>query len=79
MRAKIDMWLTPKLILECTPNFNCSANSKHNENDQDNENHPDNENEVNYAANKYILKASNRSSSVFMISFEHILHLVLAL
>ena len=60
MRAKIDMWLTPKLILECTPNFNCSANSKHNENDQDNENHPDNENEVNYAANKYILKASNR-------------------
>ena len=46
------MWLTPKLISECTSNSNFSANHEDNENDQDNENHPDNENEGNYRPNK---------------------------
>ena len=54
------MWLTPKLISECTSYFNFSANHEDNENDQDNENHPDNKNEGNYRANKYIFKVSNR-------------------
>ena len=45
MRTKIDMWFTPKLILECTPNYNFFTNHGDNENDQDNENHPDNKNE----------------------------------
>ena len=40
------MWLTPKLISECTSNSNFSANHEDNENDQDNENHPDNEKQV---------------------------------
>ena len=44
---EIDMWLTPKLISECTPNSIFSANHEDNENDQDNENHPDNEKEGN--------------------------------
>ena len=44
---EIDMWLTPKLILECTSNSNFSANHEDNENDQDNENHSDNEKEGN--------------------------------
>ena len=47
------MWLTPKLILECTPNSNFSANHGDNENDQDNENHSDNKNEGKNPANKY--------------------------
>ena len=47
LRTKIDMWLTPKLISECTPNSNFSANHEDNENDQDNENHTDNEKEGN--------------------------------
>ena len=51
------MWLTPKLILECTSNSNFSANHEDDENDQDNENHPDNEKEGNYWANKYMLKS----------------------
>ena len=38
---EIDMWLTPKLISECTTNSNFSANHEDNENDQDNGNHPD--------------------------------------
>ena len=42
------MWLTPKLISECTSNFNFLRNHEDNENDQDNKNHPDNENEGNY-------------------------------
>ena len=46
------MWLTPKLISECTSNSNFSANHGDNENDQDNENHSDNKNEDNYPANK---------------------------
>ena len=54
------MWLTPKLISECTSNSNFSANHEDNENDQDNENHPDNENEGNYWANKYMFKVNNR-------------------
>ena len=66
------MWLTPKLISECTSNSNFSANHEDNENDQDNENHPDNKNEGNYRANKYIFKVSNRK-----IGFEHISHFVL--
>ena len=72
------MWLTPKLISECTSNSNFSANHEDNENDQDNENHPDNENEGNYRANKYMFKVNNskKSSGVFMISFEHISHLL---
>ena len=54
------MWLTTKLISECTPNSNFSANHEDNENDQDNENHPDNKNEVNYTINKYLFKVNNR-------------------
>ena len=81
------MWLTPKLISECTPNSNFSANHEDNENDQDNENHPNNENEGNYRANKYMFKVNNRKkfwcfydklwtyftpcSNVFNIDFEH--------
>ena len=42
---EIDMWLTPKLISECTPNSNFSATYEDNENDQDNEIHSENENE----------------------------------
>ena len=41
------MWLTPKLISECTLKSNFSANHEDNENDQDNENHPENEKEGN--------------------------------
>ena len=41
------MWLTPKLISECTSNANFSKIHEDNENDQDNENHPDNEKEGN--------------------------------
>ena len=47
------MWLTPKLVSECTLNSNISANHGENKNDQDNENLPDNKNEDNYPANKY--------------------------
>ena len=54
------MWLTPKLISECTPNSNFCADHQENENDQDNENHPDNENKGNYQANKYMFKVNNR-------------------
>ena len=57
---EIDMWLTPKLISECTPNSNFSATYEDNENDQDNEIHSDNKNEDNYRANKYMFKVSNR-------------------
>ena len=56
------MWLTPKLISECTSNSNFPANHEDNENDQDNENHPDNENEGNYWANKYMFKVNNRKN-----------------
>ena len=45
--TEIDMWLTTKLISECTSNSNFSANHEDNENDQDNENHSDNEKEGN--------------------------------
>ena len=48
------MWLTPKLISECTSNSNFSANHGDNENDQDNENHPDNEKQDNWLLNKQI-------------------------
>ena len=44
LRTKIDIWLIPKLISECTPNSNFSANHEDNENNQDNENHRDNKN-----------------------------------
>ena len=62
---EIDMWLTPKLISECTPNSNFSANHEDNENDQNIENHPDNENEskkihVQTNINKYMFKVNNR-------------------
>ena len=60
LRTKIDMWLTPKLVSECTPNSNFSANHGENGNDQDNENHPDNKNEGNYPANKCMFKVNNR-------------------
>ena len=60
LRTKIEMWLTPMLISECTPNSNFSANHEDNENDQDNENHPDNENEGNYPVNKQMFKVNNR-------------------
>ena len=54
------MWLTPKLISECTPNFNFFSNHKGDENYQNNENHPDNKNEGNDEGNdwakKYMLK-----------------------
>ena len=46
LHTKIDMWLTPKLISECTPNSNFPANHGDNENDQDNENPPDNKMKV---------------------------------
>ena len=55
---KIDMWLTPKLISECTPYSNFSANHGDNENDQENGNHPDNKNEGN-PAEKYMFKVIN--------------------
>ena len=63
----------------CTSNSNFSANHEDNENDRDNENHPDNKG--NYPANKYMFKVKNRKiiPGVFMVSFEHISHLVLAL
>ena len=41
------MWLTPKLISECTSKSNFSANLEYNENDKDNENRQDNEKEGN--------------------------------
>ena len=47
LRREIDMWLTPKLILECTSNSNFFANHEDNENYQDNEKHLDNEKEGN--------------------------------
>ena len=50
------MWLTPKLISECTPNFNFFSNHEGDENYQNNENHPDNKNEGNDWAKKYMLK-----------------------
>ena len=73
------MSLTPKLISECTSNSNFSANHEDNENDQDNENYRDNEKEGNLLLRKQILVQSQqqkKSSGVFMISFEHIWHLV---
>ena len=63
LRAKTDMWFTPKLISGCTTNFNFCANCEDKENDQDNENHPENKNEVNYPANKYMFKVNNRKKS----------------
>ena len=53
--------------------------SEDNANDQDNEKHPDNINEGNYPANRYMFKVSYRKKrfGVFMVSFEHISHLVL--
>ena len=57
--TKIDMWLTPKLISEFTPNPNFSANYEDNDNDEDNENHPENEDEGNNRANKYMFKFNN--------------------
>ena len=54
------MWLTPKLISECTPNSDFSANHEDSENDHDNENHPDNKDEGKYPVNKYMLKINNR-------------------
>ena len=54
------MWLTPKLISECTPNSNFPANHGDNEIDQDNENHSNNKNENNYPVNKYMFKVNNR-------------------
>ena len=45
------MWLTPKLISECTPNSNFSVNHGDNEIVQDNENHPDNKYEGNQQTN----------------------------
>ena len=73
------MWLTPKLISECRPNSDFSANHGDNQNDQDNENHSDNKNEGNNPANNYMLKVNNRKKSfgVFMVIFEHNLHLFL--
>ena len=41
------MWLTPKLISECTSSSIFSANREDNENDQDNKNRPDHETEGN--------------------------------
>ena len=38
------MWLTTKLISQCTSSSNFSANHEDNENDEDNANDPDNEN-----------------------------------
>ena len=61
------MWLTPKLISECSPNSNFSANHKDNENDQGNENHPNNENEGNYRANKYMFKVNNRKKKLWCL------------
>ena len=60
LRTKMDMWLTPKLISECTTNSNFPSNHRDNENDQDNENHPDNNNEGNYPVNKYMFKLNNK-------------------
>ena len=78
------MWLTPKLISECTPNSNFPANHGDNENNHDNQNHPNNKNEGNYPANKYIFKVNNRKevlvslyftpcSDVFNVDFEHVI------
>ena len=78
------MWLTPKLISECTPNSNFSANHGDNENDQDKENHLDDKSEGNYPANKYICKVKNRKkvfvslyftpcSNVFNVDFKHLI------
>ena len=54
------MWLTPKLISECTPNSNFSPNHGDNENDQDNEDHQDNKSEFNYPPKKYMFKVNKR-------------------
>ena len=54
------MWLTPKLISECTLNSNFSANHEDNENGQGNENHPYNKNEGSYRAKKYMFRVNNR-------------------
>ena len=81
------MWLTPKLISECTSNSNFSANHGDNENDQDNEDHSDNKNGDNYPANKYMLTIEKKfwclygylgiyftsCSSVFNVDFEHVI------
>ena len=48
------MWLTSKLISECTANSNSSTNYGDNKNGQDNENHPDNKiNITNRQTNTY--------------------------
>ena len=47
LRTEIDMWLTPKLISECTSNSDFPTNHEDDENDQDNENYPDIEKEGN--------------------------------
>ena len=56
------MWLTPKLISECRPNFNFSANYGDSENDEDNEYHSDNKNEGNNPANKFMFKVNSRKN-----------------
>ena len=62
LRMVIDMWLTPKLISECTTSSSFSANRE--DNDQGNENHPDNENEGDHRANKYMFKVNNRKKKL---------------
>ena len=54
------MWLTPKLVSECTPNSNFSAYHGDNESDQDNENHPASRKEGNYPADKYMFKVNSK-------------------
>ena len=83
------MWLTPKLISECTPNSNFFANHGDNENDQGNEDYSNNKNEGNYPANKYMFKVKAEKkfcclycylwtyftpcSSIFNVDFEHVI------
>ena len=66
---KINMWLTPKLISECTSNSSFSANHGDNEIDQDNENYLDNKNKGNYPANKYMFKVNNRKKDLVLYGY----------
>ena len=68
----------PQLISECTPNSNFSTNYEDNENNQDNETIQTMTVKVTTEQANTCSKSSiEKSSGVFMISFEHVSYLVL--